>query len=248
MRVLPVIDLQAGVAVHGRAGQRHAYRPVESVLVDGADPLQLAEGYRERLGIDELYVADLDAIADPHRPLSPVHQSLLDAGFSLWLDAGIRAATQIDRLGDPLHRSLTIVLGLETVARREVISAALSRLGPERVVISLDMDAAVPRTPVAEWQGLDALSVARRLIELGARRLILLDIRRVGTWQGPGTGDLTRRLREQDPTLQIICGGGIRGLEDAERLAVLGCDAVLLATCLHNGQIGRAEIERLRTI
>ena len=64
MRVVPVIDLKDGTAVHAVRGERERYRPVRSALArEDGDPLALARAFRSTLGLDELYVADLDAIA-----------------------------------------------------------------------------------------------------------------------------------------------------------------------------------------
>jgi phosphoribosylformimino-5-aminoimidazole carboxamide ribotide isomerase len=64
MRIIPVIDLSRGVAVHARAGDRARYQPVRSALAPRSlgDPRALLQGYRERLGARECYLADLDAI------------------------------------------------------------------------------------------------------------------------------------------------------------------------------------------
>ncbi|HZI22415.1 MAG TPA: HisA/HisF-related TIM barrel protein, partial [Gemmatimonadales bacterium] len=65
--MIPVLDLAGGLAVLARGGRREAYMPVRSVLGPGTetpagDALALARAYRERLGCDVCYVADLDAI------------------------------------------------------------------------------------------------------------------------------------------------------------------------------------------
>src|SRR4051812_49736255 len=63
MRVVGVIDLKDGTAVHAVRGERERYRPVRSVVGgDDGDALALARGFRAELELDELYVADLDAI------------------------------------------------------------------------------------------------------------------------------------------------------------------------------------------
>ena len=63
MRVVGVIDLKDGMAVHAVRGERERYRAVSSVITpDGGDPLALARAFRSQLGLEELYVADLDAI------------------------------------------------------------------------------------------------------------------------------------------------------------------------------------------
>ena len=68
MRVVPVIDLKDGTAVHAVRGERERYRPVNSTLAgDDGDPLALARAFRSALGLDELYVADLDAIGGDER-------------------------------------------------------------------------------------------------------------------------------------------------------------------------------------
>ena len=70
MFVLPVIDLQRGVAVHGRAGRRAEYRAVESVLAPSADPIELGRGVVRQLDLDQIYVADLPAIAGGRGPIN----------------------------------------------------------------------------------------------------------------------------------------------------------------------------------
>jgi phosphoribosylformimino-5-aminoimidazole carboxamide ribotide isomerase len=244
MLILPVIDLQARVAVHGRAGHREDYRPVQSVLADGADPVALARGCLTQLGLRQIYLADLDAIAGSE-PAWSVHQSLLDQGIHLWLDAGIGHSDQLDRVCSRYGTKVDVVLGLETLCSPLTLRSALSKLGPQRTVVSLDMDEGIPRTRIAAWSKLDALSLAQTLLNMGLRRLILLDIRRVGMQQGTGTRALLHELRATGPDLQLTCGGGIRGMDDILQLAADGCDAVLIATALHDGRIGRAEIERL---
>jgi hypothetical protein len=62
LRVVPVIDLKEGTAVHTVRGERERYRPVRSVLVgDDGDPHALGRAFRFELGLDELYVAALHA-------------------------------------------------------------------------------------------------------------------------------------------------------------------------------------------
>ena len=81
MRVVPVIDLKGGTAVHAIRGERERYRPV-------GDALSLARTFRDALGLDELYVADLDAITGTGGndavigALASEARVMLDAGVS----------------------------------------------------------------------------------------------------------------------------------------------------------------------
>ena len=63
-RVVGVIDLKQGRAVHAVAGRRDQYQPVQiqsQPPADWGDPIRLVDLYL-RLGIRRLYLADLDAI------------------------------------------------------------------------------------------------------------------------------------------------------------------------------------------
>src|SRR6266542_6361151 len=89
MRVLPVLDLKAGVVVRGVGGRRHEYRPVVSRLTTSSDPLAVARAFRQHFGLSELYLADLDALAGV-APALPTYAILRADGFRLWVDAGVR--------------------------------------------------------------------------------------------------------------------------------------------------------------
>ena len=49
MRVIPVIDLKGGTAVHAVRGERERYRPLQSRIAEGSDPVLVTRGVRERL-------------------------------------------------------------------------------------------------------------------------------------------------------------------------------------------------------
>ncbi|MCA9150909.1 MAG: hypothetical protein KDA92_16470 [Planctomycetales bacterium] len=245
VQVLPVIDLLRGQVVHGKAGQRHLYQPVQSSLTRSARPVDVARAFRDQLGLTELYVADLDAIQHGE-PAWADYDTILAECTRLWLDAGIcqlgRAETLIERYG----AAIDIVVGLETLQSRDQLSALLAAVGPTRIVVSLDLMAGQPRTQVAEWQRQSPTRIAADLAALGVRRSILLDIGQVGTGQGTGTRQLTRTLRAAHPDWQLTTGGGVATYEDLLDLAADGVDAVLLASTLHDGRIGVSELANLK--
>ena len=69
MRIIGVIDLKDGQAVHARGGRRDEYRPVSEAAgtVINGDAVKLAGVYLESFGLTDIYVADLDAIASAAR-------------------------------------------------------------------------------------------------------------------------------------------------------------------------------------
>ncbi len=87
-RVVPVIDLKGGMAVHAVAGRRDQYRPLRSVWQASALPTALAAAIREGLRVPTLYLADLDAI-NGRSPAIELYDRITAEGLELWLDAGV---------------------------------------------------------------------------------------------------------------------------------------------------------------
>jgi phosphoribosylformimino-5-aminoimidazole carboxamide ribotide isomerase len=240
VRVIPVLDLKSGLAVHARAGDRAHYQPLRSLLHDSPDPLELARAYRERLGLREIYLADLDAISG-RPPDLPLIEILVERGMTVWLDAGVREARDVGAL--VAAGVSQVVLGLETLRGPDHIRAIVEQFGTNRVVFSLDMrDGRPVVAPDSDWYRNDPMEWVELAAELGILRLIVLDLSRVGTATGVGGMDLVSTIRTFYPSLELILGGGVAGSDDLIRLARAGASAVLVGSALHDGRIGASDL------
>ena len=115
IEIIPVLDLMHGQVVRGIAGQRESYRPVSSQLVDSADPLEIADTFFNQLGLQRLYLADLDAIQDD-QPAWNTIEELGCGGRHLLVDAGLRDVKRARELVEIGVKS--VVAGLETIVHR----------------------------------------------------------------------------------------------------------------------------------
>jgi len=233
MRVIGVIDLKDGVAVHAVRGERQRYRPVRSGLVEGADPVAVARALRDRLGLRELYVADLDAIAGG-RGHDDVLRALA-AEAELMVDAGVGDAAGVERvLSLGVARA---IVGTETLAE----AAAFAELPLDRLVLSLDMRGGRVLARDSELATLGPGEALARLTRAGLREAIVLDLARVGSGEGPDVG-LLGELHGRFPQLALLAGGGVRDAADLRALAHAGAAGALVATALHSGAIGRDDL------
>jgi phosphoribosylformimino-5-aminoimidazole carboxamide ribotide isomerase len=238
MLIVPVLDLQGGVVVHGIAGRRREYRPIESRLTRSTAPLDVARAFRDQFGLHTLYVADLDAIAG-----QPPARAILDAlrgdGFALWVDAGVRDLATVRQLQD----MDTVIVGLETLPGPELLDAIAATMDRDRILVSLDMKDGRALTPVETWQRLGIEEIAAAVVARGFRRLLLLDLARVGVAQGTGTETLSETVRAKVGAEVSLCvGGGVRGIDDLVRLKGQGIAAVLVASALHDGKLTRGDL------
>jgi phosphoribosylformimino-5-aminoimidazole carboxamide ribotide isomerase len=236
MRILPVLDLQAGLVVRGVGGRRAEYRPLVSPLCPTSAPLDVARAFREHFGLTELYLADLDAILGG-APALETYTLLHADGFQTWVDAGLNGperADEIARAGVP-----RLIAGLETLPSPEALAGVLAR--HTNVVFSLDLRAGIPQAS-APWPR-DPWAIVTCILSLGVRHLLLLDLTRVGEARGPGTEDLCARIAAHAPEVELAAGGGIRGPADLQRLRTCGVQVALVASALHEGWLTAEEVE-----
>ncbi|MEX0712308.1 MAG: HisA/HisF-related TIM barrel protein [Pirellulales bacterium] len=247
MRVIPVIDLMGGLVVRGVGGERHLYRPIQTILAERPSPAEIGRAFAGDLHLHEAYVADLDAIAGAE-PAWQTFGELAECGLELWVDAGIGTAEQARRLSDfsaAGHELAGVIAGLETIEGPRALEQVLEVAGPGRVVFSLDLKAGAPLARWPAWQASDARQIADEVIDCGVRRLIVLDLAGVGMDAGVAALALCRELRQRHQQLELISGGGVRGPQDLRALAEAGCDAALVASALHDGRLTAGDLAGL---
>ncbi|WP_337287381.1 HisA/HisF-related TIM barrel protein [Candidatus Methylomirabilis sp.] len=244
MQVIPVIDIMRGIAVHARRGERMAYRPIRSVLLQGADPVALARAYRDTLESEAVYIADLDALMGTGENLAVIAEMrAAEPQLTLLVDAGIRNIEQAKSLLDV--GASKVIVASESVVSLWAASELLVALGTERVLFSIDLkDRAVTwRGPSLEAR--DLYEAITSLVSLGFREAILLEIDRIGTGSG-ADAELLGRVTTAAPGMRFIVGGGISSAAELILLKRAGASGVLLATALHSGTITREDLIRTK--
>ena len=233
MKLIPVVDLMQGQVVRAVRGNRRAYRPIESRLCSGSDPVAVARALCEHCATNELYVADLDALlgeAAQAAVLRTLLQTLPE--LELWLDAGFANAGAARSLRDAFGsaaRRVVPVFGSESLASRAELAACFATAaGAEPAVLSLDR---------RDGQRLDAAG-CWDAPELWPQRVIVMTLERVGSDAGPDLETLTD-VRRKAPAAFIVGAGGIRHEADLARAREAGAGAWLVASALHDGRLPR---------
>ena len=238
MKIIPVIDVLNGVAVHGIRGERNRYQPLRSVLCTSEDPLDLALAF-ESLGFSGLYLADLDAIFGKSVNLNVYKRIITQTSLDLMVDAGI---ADITKACEVMETGVSrIVVGSETLHSLDFVSDAVNSFGEANIIVSIDQKGGKVLSASESIASMDAISVAQKLASLGVRRLILLDLDLVGTEHGINLAFLSDFFEQT--RVDVLVGGGIRSLRELEKLRTIGIYGALVATVLHNGKITVDELK-----
>jgi len=236
LRLIPVLDIKGGIAVHAVQGKRELYKPLKSLICSSTNPLEVAKAYKEALKVKELYVADLDAIAGTRLNLK-LYTELSELGLRAMIDAGVNNAATARRL---METGVVVVVGTETLTSFKALRDIVREVGASNVVLSLDLYGGKLLSKIEEVS--DPLEAALEAEKAGVREAILLSLDNVGTLKGVDL-ELIKRIKERSK-LSLLVGGGVRSLEDLQRLRDLGITGVLIATALHTGLIDVEEARR----
>jgi phosphoribosylformimino-5-aminoimidazole carboxamide ribotide isomerase len=227
--LVPVLDLKGGEVVHARSGRRDEYRPVRSRLCPGADAAGIAQALLRLHPFRAIYVADLDRIEgreDNDAAVAAVRAAV--RSVEIWVDGGVRSASDLAALR---CKGLGVpVIGSESLAVSADPRAVLDAAGPDAI---LSLDFLEDRFLGPSWLLAES--------SLWPRRLIVMELARVGARQGPDLVRLAAIVGRAGKRL-VFAAGGVRDLADLGSLSKAGAAGALLATALHTGVLSAAEL------
>lgn len=229
-RIIPCLDVANGRVVKG----------VNFVgLRDAGDPVEQARVY-DAAGADELCFLDITATHEDRGTLLDIVARTAEVCFMpLTVGGGVRQVEDARAL--LLAGADKVAVNSAAVARPELVADIADRFGSQCVVASVD----ARRTGEGRWEifthggrratGIDAVSHALRLAELGAGELLVTSMDGDGTKQGYDLG-LTRTIADA-VSVPVIASGGVGTLDHLVEGVTQGhASAVLAASIFHFGQ------------
>lgn len=235
IRVIPCLDVADGRVVKG----------VNFVnLADAGDPVAQARTY-DQAGADELCFLDISASYEGRGTLLDIVRRTAEVCFMpLTVGGGVRSVDDARAL--LLAGADKVAVNSAAVARPELVADIADRFGSQCVVASVD----ARQAGAGAWEiythggrqatGIDALTHAVRLAELGAGELLVTSMDGDGTRAGYDLA-LTRTIADAVP-VPVIASGGVGTLDHLVAGVTHGhASAVLAASIFHFGQHSMAE-------
>jgi phosphoribosylformimino-5-aminoimidazole carboxamide ribotide isomerase len=227
--LLPAIDLRDGHCVRLRQGDFAA----ETVYDD--DPVRVAREF-EAAGAPWIHVVDLDAARTGERTHLPQIAAIAEAvSCRVEVGGGVRTADAARELLDA--GVARVVVGTAAVERPALVEELCLEY-PGQVAVGLD--ARGSEVAIRGWvdgSGADLITLAQRFDGIGLAALIVTEIGRDGTLEGPAFGQLLSVLGASD--VPLIASGGVGTLDDLRALVALEAGGRRLAGII----VGRAIYE-----
>ena len=228
-RIIPCLDVNDGRVVKG----------INFVKIkDAGDPVEIAKKYNEE-GADELTFLDITASSDNRGLLFDIVEKVAKQIFiPLTVGGGVRSCEDIRNL----LNSGADKVGINTSAilNPELVAESTSRFGSQAIVVAIDAKKVGDHWEVfthggRNATGINAISWAQKMANLGAGELLITSMDRDGTKKG--FDNVLMKLISDVVEVPIIASGGVGilqhfvdGVKDGE------ADAVLAASIFHYGE------------
>ena len=228
MILLPAIDLKDGKVVRLYKGDFNTVHQVSE------DPLTTAAAFAAA-GARYVHMVDLDGAQSGKRKNGAIVQAVAEqSGLRVELGGGLRSMADLEEVF-----SLGVwraVIGSAAVSDPGFVREAVEKYGPERIAVGVDAREGLVRTACWEEEtGLDCLTFARRMEELGAEYLIFTDIDTDGTLSGPPFGRLEALQRAVG--CSITASGGVSSNADLRALRDMGLYGAIVGKAWYTGAV-----------
>lgn len=201
------------------------------------DPVRVAHEF-EASGAEWIHVVDLDAARTGDREhLEQIRLIVRRVTCRIEVGGGVRTAASAQELLDAgVER---VVVGTAAVERPALVEE-LCQQYPGRIAVGLD--ARGNEVAVRGWvegSGAQLISLAERFEGIGLAALIVTEIGRDGTLEGPAFGQLAAVLAASD--IPVVASGGVGTLDDLRALARLrsadrGLAGIIVGRALYEGR------------
>lgn len=234
MEIIPAIDMMDGKCVRLRQGK------FDDVTVFADDPVEMARKWVGQ-GAARLHLVDLNGSrAGEPREAETVKRIVAAVDVPVQLGGGIRTLETARRMLDIGVSRL--IIGTSAALDTDLAQTIFSALG-EHAILGVDArDGLVAIRGWEETTSEDAVSFARRMQGLGARRVIYTDISRDGMMQGVNLPAMKRMAESLE--IPVIASGGVSTIDDIKDLKTLegvGIEGAILGKALYTGALSVVE-------
>ena len=231
MDIIPAIDLKDGKCVRLYQGDYNR----ETIFSE--DPVAVAQKWRS-LGAERLHLVDLDgAAAGEPKNLAMVEAIVKQVGLPVQVGGGVRNQATVEKL---LNIGVQrIILGTIAIEQPSLVNELSQQFG-EAIIVGIDArDGFVATRGWKQETGVTAVELARKMVVLGAQRILYTDIKRDGTLTEPNYKALDE-LRNA-VAIPVIAAGGIASIAHLQKLRELGVEGAVIGKAIYTGNINLKE-------
>ncbi|GEA29766.1 MULTISPECIES: 1-(5-phosphoribosyl)-5-[(5-phosphoribosylamino)methylideneamino]imidazole-4-carboxamide isomerase [Clostridium] len=212
MIILPAIDIIDGKPVRLYQGDYNK----KEIVAD--DVFETAKSFQD-IGAEYIHLVDLDGAKNgSNQNHELVIKIAKELNIPVELGGGIRSFETIKYLLD--NGVARVILGTIAIEDEELLKKAISIYG-SKIAVGIDCkDGKVYGRGWLAASELDYIEFAEKMENIGVKNIIVTDISKDGTLEGPNV-EMLKKLKET-VSIDITASGGIKDIENIKELKDIG--------------------------
>jgi phosphoribosylformimino-5-aminoimidazole carboxamide ribotide isomerase len=243
MRIIPALDIKGGNCVRLLQGD------FDRTTEYSKDPASVGRRF-SALDVEDLHIVDLDGARTGNQENRAIVVEIASqSGLTIQLGGGIRTR---EAVASWLQNGVTrCVIGSFAVNEPRIVKEWLREFGSDAIVLALDVRidrAGIPTLTTHGWTKDSVVSLwdcIDQYGDAGIRHVLCTDVARDGAMVGPNFS-LYRDILTRYPGLLLQASGGIRNVEDLQKLRAMNVPAAITGRALLDGAISAAEVVAFR--
>lgn len=231
MIILPAIDIIDGKPVRLYQGDYNK----KEIVAD--DIFETAKSF-EKLGAEYLHLVDLDGAKDGSNKNHDLVIKIANMlKIPVELGGGIRSFETIKYLLD--NGVSRVILGTIAMEDEELLKKAVKQYG-EKIAVGIDCkNGKVYGRGWLAGSNLDYIEFAKKMESMGVKNIIVTDISKDGTLEGPNV-EMLKQLK-QTVNIDITASGGIRDLDNIKELSEIDLYGAITGKAIYAGTLSLEE-------
>lgn len=237
IQIIPSIAILEGKVVRLESGD------YEKEKVYDKDPVELAKTF-ESHGIEVIHLVDLDGARRGQSLNFHILETIAGhTGLKVDFTGGIHTDGDISKAYE--YGASYITAASVAVNSPSLFASWIVSYGREKITLGADCkDHMVYYRGWLKKSQMDVMDHIGYFYNRGLKYVKSTDISRDGKLEGPDF-ELYTEMQERFPGIKVLASGGVRSIDDINKLNELGVFAVIVGKALYEGKITLKEIESL---
>lgn len=235
MKIFPAIDLKNGRCVRLLKGD------FNQVTEYNSDPIEQAIIFKSKK-LNYLHIVDLDGAETGIQLNHEIIKEILKiSDISIQVGGGIRSIEKIENM---LKMGVSRVIVGTAIFNGDFLIDLEKNFESKQIVLALDFKVKnqIPTIFTHGWQDSSNTSLHDFLTNhLFFKNILATDISLDGAMEGPNLG-VYKEILELFPALNLIASGGIRSLEDLDKLKALNLKEAIVGKAIYEKNISLVDL------
>ena len=234
MKCLPAIDILDGKCVRLTKGD------FDKSKIYNESPLYQARIF-ENAGFKEIHIVDLNGAKSGNRlNLSVISKIASNTDLKIQLGGGIRS---VDSITEAFDLGINKIILGTSILNKDFARKVIQRFDPKKIVFGLDVELKNNIYCLAShgWNEVSDIDIFDFVDEIKPVHVLVTDISKDGMMTGPNY-DLYSFLKTKFPDLKIIASGGLRDINDIQKLISIKIEHAVIGKAIYEEKIELMEL------